>query len=118
MLLIYIALGLVIILWQTLKTFGRPVNKERLINLLEKAEKLAGQFTGGYSGQFLSAQEFHEALKTSIDKYKNGDISQLDILYFWFAPTCSWDDFVGKEGEKTGNEIFELIEKLKKKKNV
>lgn len=85
----------------------------KLIRLLDKAENLAGQFSGGYSNQFLSAEEFHQALKDAIEKYKNGDNMQIENFYFWFAPTTSWDDFVGIEGVELGNEIFELICKIR-----
>ena len=30
---------------------------KKLIELLDKAEHLAGQYSGGYSGQFFSAEE-------------------------------------------------------------
>ena len=85
----------------------------KLIRLLDKAEDLVGQFSGGYSGQFLSAEEFHQALKQAIDKYKNGDTKQIDNFYYWFAPTTCWDDFVGKDGEDLGNETFGLICKIR-----
>lgn len=86
--------------------------KNSLIALLDKAEKLASQYTGGYSGGFFSAEEFHETLSESIRKLKNGDNSQLDKLYLWFLPTSCWDDFVGKEGEHLGNEISRLLSML------
>ena len=62
-------------------------DKKKLFELLYKAEHLAGQYTGGYSGEFLSAEEFHSALVDSITKLKNGDNSQLDKLYISFLPT-------------------------------
>jgi len=84
----------------------------KLLVLLDKAEQIASKFQGGYSGQFLSAQEFHQALLNSINKLKEGDKSQIDALFLWFAPTSCWDDFIGKEGEGLANEIFSLISKL------
>jgi|GEM_PF-889439 len=86
---------------------------EGLIKLLDKAENLAGQFTGGYSNNFLSAQEFHAALKDSIKKLKAGDNDQLNELWLWFAPTCDWDDFIQKEGEDLANEIHPLVTELR-----
>jgi hypothetical protein len=86
--------------------------KNSLIALLDKAETLASQYTGGYSGGFFSAEEFHEALSESIRKLKNGDNSQLDKLHLWFLPTSCLDDFVGKEGEHLGNEISRLLSML------
>jgi hypothetical protein len=76
---------------------------------------MVAKYKGGYSGEYLSAQEFYKDLKASINEYKNGDNSKLDQFYIWFAPTCQWDDFVGKEGESLANEIFEIISRLKKK---
>jgi hypothetical protein len=81
----------------------------KLIDLLDKAELLASEFQGGYSGQFLSAEEFHQALFDSINKFKLGDKTQLDKLHIWFLPTSCWDDFVGKEGQDLANEIIALL---------
>ena len=53
----------------------------KLIELLDKAENLASEFRGGCSGQFLSAEEFHQALFDSINKLKHGDNTQLDKLH-------------------------------------
>ncbi len=55
-------------------------NLNRLYTLLDKAEKLSGQFIGGYSHQFLSAEDFHSALIESIIKLKLGDIDQMIYL--------------------------------------
>ena len=86
----------------------------KLINLLDKAEKLASKFQGGYSGQFLSAEEFHQALFDSINKFKQGDNTQLDRLHIWFLPTSCWDDFIGKDGQDLANEISRLLSTLTK----
>lgn len=87
-------------------------DKKKLIELLDKAEHLAGQFSGGYSGQSLSAEEFHSALVDSIAKLKNGDNSQLDKLYIWFLPTSCWDDFVGRDGQDLANQISDILVKM------
>jgi hypothetical protein len=87
---------------------------KRLLKLLDEAEKLAGQFSGGYSNNFLSAQEFHSALADSIKKLKAGDYDQLNELWLWFAPTCDWDDFIHKDGEDLANEIHPLVTELRK----
>ncbi|MBQ4912836.1 hypothetical protein J8L85_00205 [Maribacter sp. MMG018] len=115
LLLILIAFGSMLLAWKRLTTKSLFPTKKRLVRLLEKAEKMVSKYEGGYSGEYLSAQEFHKDLKTAIVDYKNGDDSRLDQLYIWFAPTCQWDDFVGKEGESIANEIFEIVSKLKKK---
>ena len=82
---------------------------DRLIVLLDEAEELASQFTGGYSNHFFGAKEFHEALKVSIQNLKGGDINEIETLYLYFLPTSDWDDFTGFEGMSLGNEIFGLI---------
>lgn len=84
----------------------------QLIQLLGQAERLAAQSSGGYSGRFLSAEEFHKTLSESIEKLKQGDQSQLKILYVWFLPTSAWDDFTGGDGVDLGNEICTLLSKL------
>lgn len=86
---------------------------DQLIDLLDEAEKLAGEFTGGYSNNFFSTQEFHAAIVDSINKLKEGDTDQLNSLGLWFAPTCDWDDFIGLDGMKLGNQIFPLISELR-----
>ncbi len=83
-----------------------------LIALLDQAEHLAGQFSGGYSGPFSSAEEFHTALADSISRLKSGDISQLQTLNVWFLPTACWDEFTGNDGQELANKINELIIKV------
>jgi hypothetical protein len=85
---------------------------ELLLKLLDKAEKLAGQFSGGYSNNFFSAQEFHKALADSINKLKAGDTDQLHDLWLWFAPSCDWDDFIHRDGEDLASEIHPLVTDL------
>ena len=89
-------------------------NDTTLLNLLDKAEQLASEFQGRYSGQFLSAEEFYTALSKSISKLRQGDRTQLDHLHVWFLPTSCWDDFVGKNGQDLANEISRLLSKLTK----
>jgi len=83
-----------------------------LMGLLTEAESLAGQFSGGYSGEFFSAEEFHTALVESISKLKSGDYSQLETLNLWFLPTSCWDDFVGSVGQDLANQISGLLVKM------
>ncbi len=86
----------------------------RLINDLESAEKLLSEFSGGYSGEFITAEEFHAALCDRINRLKSNDLNVINDLWIWFAPTCRWDDFVGLDGMDLGNKIFEQLDKLKK----
>ena len=89
-------------------------NFEKLIGLLDRAEHLAGEFSGGYSGSFFSAEDFHAALFDSITKLKQGDESQLAKLHILFLPTSCWDDFIGRDGEILVNEICNLLSKIVK----
>ena len=114
-LLIFIVFGIILFAWQQLIKKSLFPNKNRLLKLLDKSEKMVSKYEGGYSGEYLSAQEFHTDLKAAITDYRNGNDKKLDLFYIWFAPTCQWDDFVGKEGESLANEIFEIVNKLKKK---
>ena len=82
--------------------------------LLDEAEALVAQHSGGYSYQFFSAKEFHAALVESIQKLKEGDNEQIRLLWLWFAPTCDWDDFTGGEGLELANQIFSLLSELEK----
>lgn len=91
------------------KLLTTKTNTKKLLGLLDQAEHLAGQFSGGCSGQFNSAEDFHLALSDSITKLKNGDNSQLDKLNIWFLPTSCWDDFVGTEGQELANQISDLL---------
>ncbi|MEO5911748.1 MAG: hypothetical protein ABIP95_12735 [Pelobium sp.] len=83
-----------------------------LIALLNKAADLASQFSGGYSGEFMDAEEFHSALADSIKKLKGGDSAQLEKLNSWFLPTSCWDDFVVIAGQPLANEISKLLIKM------
>lgn len=85
-----------------------------LLDDLHEAEKLLSEYTGGYSGEFLSAEEFHLALIDAIDDIEFGNQTDLTRFWMWFAPTCEWDDFVGEEGEELGNKIFERADRWKK----
>lgn len=102
------------LIWQLRGKNIFVLNKEKkLIQLLDKAEEIVSKYSGGYSGNFLSAEEFHNELKTAIQDYKRGDTKKLDLFYVWFAPSSTWDDFVGLKGEVLGDKIFDLIVKLK-----
>jgi hypothetical protein len=85
-----------------------------LLDDLHKAKEILSQYKGGYSGDILSAEEFHDLLADeimSIEEMNNNDLSKLHI---WFAPTSAWDDFVGMEGLELGNKIYERLDNWKK----
>ena len=87
-------------------------NRNSLIKDLKKSAEILSEFSGGYSGEHLSAEEFHQDLIDRIIKLENGDDSVLEDLWIWFAPTCQWDDFVGDVN--LGERIYQKIIKLKK----
>ena len=84
-----------------------------LITDLEKAEKILSEYSGGYSGEHSSAEEFHTDLVDRIKKLENGDETVIEDLWIWFAPTCQWDDFVGEID--LGERIFQRLNKIKNK---
>ena len=63
-----------------------PNNDTTLFKLLDKADRIANKFQGGYSGQFLSGEEFHKALSESIKKLRQGDKTQIYICVLGFCP--------------------------------
>jgi hypothetical protein len=85
-----------------------------LLDDLEKAAEMLSHFEGGYSNQFIGAEEFHNALEVEIDDIAEGNKNDLSQIWIWFAPTTSWDDFVGLEGMDLGNKIFERVDKWRK----
>ncbi|MBL7937849.1 MAG: hypothetical protein JNL43_00700 [Flavobacteriales bacterium] len=85
---------------------------EALIGDLDRAVKLASQFSGGYSDHHFSAEEFHANLLSKVDQLKSGDTSVLREVMLWFTPSYDWDDFTGEEGVPLGNEIFSKLIKL------
>lgn len=85
---------------------------KQLILLLERAVQLSAEFSGGYSANFLSAEEFHATLAKTVQRIKENHITELEKIYTWFIPASAWDDFVDIDGLDLGNEIFELVTKL------
>src|SRR5688572_30609619 len=86
-----------------------------LITNLEKAEKLLSEFRGGYSGNFFSAEEFHAAFVDRLNLLKSGKEEVLNEFYFWFLPTCHWDDFTNGDGLEIGNEVYSNLLGYRKK---
>lgn len=93
--------------------FTRRTKMDSLITDLKKAEKILSEYSGGYSGEYLSAEEFHTDLVDRIKKLESGDESVVEDLWIWFAPTCQWDDFVGNID--IGERIFQRLNKIKNK---
>jgi len=88
-----------------------PEDLNKLILLLNDTEQLVSQFRGGWSDHFLSAEEFHKALKSSIERLKQGELEELNTLFLWFSPSYDWDDFTNGEGLERGNQIFAILYK-------
>jgi hypothetical protein len=84
---------------------------EALIADLKEAEKILSEYSGGYSGEHLSSEEFHKDILDRIKKLESGDESVIEDLWIWFAPTCQWNDFVGNI--ELGERIFQKLDKLK-----
>ena len=84
---------------------------DSLIADLNKAEKILSTRSGGYSGEYLSAEEFHTDLVNRIKKLSDGDESVIEDLWIWFTPTCQWDDFVGNV--ELGERIFQRLNTIK-----
>lgn len=80
---------------------------------LDSAVLVASQYSGGYSGEYLSAEAFHVDLAAAVEQLKAGDTAVLGRLWIWFAPTCHWDDFITEEGIDLGNRIFGQLQRLK-----
>lgn len=87
--------------------------KLSLINDLKEAEKILSEYSGGYSGQYRSAEEFHKDFKDRLFELENGNEAVLEDLWIWFAPTCQWDAFVGDA--LLGERIFQQITTALKK---
>jgi len=85
-----------------------------LILLLNEAKQLAARYTGGVWYHFDSAEDFHRTLKEIITHLRNGDVSDLDNLQLYFAPTGVWDQFIRSDGEDMANKIYELLKTLPK----
>ena len=83
-----------------------------LLKLLNNARELLSCYTGGISRNFNSAEDFLTCLTSSIERIENGNYEDLPQLYYWFAPTCDWDDIVGMEGMEIGNRVSELLSKI------
>ena len=82
-----------------------------LFDDLESAEKMLAEFSGGYSGKFLFAEEFCIAFKEEVADLIHQNVPDFNQICLWFAPTSIWDDFVGINGMELGNRIYERANK-------
>ena len=84
----------------------------KLLELLDKATETVKEYSGGYSGSFLSAADFHKELKLAVDRLKTNDMTDLTKIHIWFLPTSTWGDFVGMDGLHLSNSISDLVVKI------
>ena len=77
-----------------------------LFNDLDTAQKILSEIQGGYSGKFISAEDFCKAFEEELDDLKHQNVPDFRQICIWFAPTSAWDDFVGFEGMKLANRIL------------
>lgn len=87
------------------------IDRRNLIEILTEAQVLLSEYSGGYSGKFYSAEEFYKAFSEELKKVQNSDFPNYDQFYFWFLPTCAFDDFTGMDGIKIANEAYFLLNK-------
>ncbi|WP_158850981.1 DUF6896 domain-containing protein [Algibacter sp. L1A34] len=85
---------------------------ERLIYLLEKAEIIAGNFSGEYLHHYHSPKEFKDEIRLSITNLKNNDFEELNDIYNSFQKDSEWYDLTKIAGEEIGNNIFSLTTEL------
>ncbi|WP_037052040.1 hypothetical protein, partial [Psychroserpens burtonensis] len=88
-----------------------------LFDDLDSALKLVSEYSGGYSGVFLSAEEFHKAFSEELHDLKYQNVPDFKTICVWFAPTSAWDNFVGMEGIELGSRIFERAYKFHNSNN-
>lgn len=90
---------------------------QKLIDLLKRANALLSEFSGGYSGEFMSAEEFHSKLTETIRYLEEVKLEYLLDILVWFVPASCWDDFVGiHDTEKLADQIYQLADVLYRKK--
>jgi hypothetical protein len=84
---------------------------ENLITELEAAEKYLSEFSGGWSNEFMSAEEFHAAFKKELTALKKDHKRSLSTFVIWFMPTSEWDDLTNSDSLSTefGNRIYKLL---------
>ena len=88
---------------------------ESLLDDLEDAHERVSGLIGGYSGDYLSAEEFAASLRQEIEHLKTQEFPDLTNVWLWFAPTGAWDDFVGVDKSGLGDRIFEQASLWKRK---
>jgi len=78
-----------------------------LFNDLDDAKKILAEIQGGYSGNFLSAEDFCKSFEEELYDLNHQNVPDFRQICLWFAPTSAWDDFVGFNGMELANRILE-----------
>ncbi len=85
-----------------------------LFSDLEQAEIILSKLNGGFSNKFNSVKEFHNVFVEELYDLKRQNVPDFGQICMWFAPTSTWDDFVGIEGMALANRIYERAERWNK----
>ena len=85
-----------------------------LFSDLEQAEIILSKLNVGSSNKFNSVEEFHNVFAEELYDLKRQNVPDFGQICIWFAPTSTWDDFVGIEGMTLANRIYERAERWNK----
>jgi hypothetical protein len=78
-----------------------------LFDDLDSAQKILSEIKAGYSGNFISAEDFYKAFEEELYDLNHQNVPDFRQICLRFAPTSAWDDFVGFEGMELANRILE-----------
>ena len=85
-----------------------------LFNDLEQAEIILSKLTVGFSNKFNSVVEFYNAFVEELNDLKGQNVPDFGQICLWFAPSSTWDDFIGIDGMVLANRIYERAERWNK----
>ena len=88
-----------------------------LFNDLEQAEEILSTLTGGYSSKFNSVEDFLNEFVEELYDLKSQNVPDFEQICMWFAPTSTWDDFVGINGIELANRIYERAKRWNENNN-
>lgn len=85
-----------------------------LFSDLEQVEIILSKLKGGFSNNFNSVEEFYNVFVEELYDLKGQNVPDFGQICIWFAPTSTWDDFVGIDGMALANRIYERAERWNK----
>ena len=88
-----------------------------LFNDLEQAEEILSTLNGGYSSKFNSVEDFSNEFVEELYDLKSQNVPDFEQICMWFAPTSTWDDFVGLKGIELANRIYERAKRWNENNN-